>query len=133
MVLLKFLKENWSSLLTALFLLVVGVLLLVNPGLYAIMIIRIAGILFVVLGIVDFVKYFTAEPEEAAKGSGFYSGAIMLTAGLFCLLSGNWFIQVFPVLAVLYGVFQILLGYRKLQRMTKKKRLLVLKQPQRHL
>ena len=34
-----------------------------------------------------------------------------------CLFSGNRFKEAFPLLVVLYGVFQVLLGYRKLQRM----------------
>ena len=114
---MKFLKENWFSMLTTLFLIVVGILLLVNPDLYSTIILQIAGILLAVLGSYDLFKYFRAEPEDAAKGSSFYSGAIMITAGVFCLFSGNRLKEAFPFLAVLYGVFQILLGYRKLQRM----------------
>ena len=114
---MKILKENWSSLLTMLFLIVVGILLLVNPDLYSTIIIQIAGVLLAALGIFDLIKYFQAAPEDAAKGSGFYSGAIMITAGVFCLFSGNRFKEAFPLLVVLYGVFQVLLGYRKLQRM----------------
>ena len=114
---MKFLKENWSSLLTTMFLIVLGILLLVNPDLYSTIILQIAGILLAVLGIYDLIKYFRTEPEQAAKGSGFYSGAIMITAGIFCLFSGSRLKEAFPILAALYGVFQILLGYRKLQRM----------------
>ena len=113
---MKFLKNNWSSCLTALFLIVIGVLLLYNPATYSMFIIRAAGILLIALGLFDVIKYFRATPEDAAKGSGFYSGAIMITAGIFCIISINWFITVFPILAVIYGLLQILLGYRKLQR-----------------
>ncbi len=113
---MKYLKENWSSILTTVFLIVVGILLLVNPGTFAIIIIKIAGVLLAALGVFDLVKYFRAAPEEAAKGSSFFSGAVMITAGFICIFSGSWFIAVFPVLAVIYGVFQILLGFRKLQR-----------------
>ena len=95
---MKILKENWSSLLTMLFLIVVGILLLVNPDLYSTIIIQIAGVLLAALGIFDLIKYFRAAPEDAAKGSGFYSGAIMITAGVFCLFSGNRFKEAFPLL-----------------------------------
>ena len=114
---MKFLKENWSSCLTVVFLIVVGVLLLVDPATYSVVILKVAGILLAALGVYDILKYFRAKPEEAAKGSGFYSGAIMITAGLFCVFGGKWYQDVFPVLAVLFGVFQILIGYRKLQQM----------------
>ena len=114
---MKFLRENWSSLLTILLLIVVGILVLVNPDLYTTIIIRVVGVLLTVLGIYDIVKYFRSEPMEAAKGSGFYSGVIMVTAGAFCIFRLNTLKSVFPMMAVLYGVFQIVLGYRKLQRM----------------
>ena len=114
---MKFLKENWVSLLTILFLVVVGVLLLVDPALYSMIILQVGGGLLTAMGIYDIVKYFRAEPEEAAKGSGFYSGSIMISGGALCIFGGKWFVDVFPVLAVLFGIFEILLGFRKLQRM----------------
>lgn len=110
-------RKNWALLLTAIFSIVVGVLLLVNPVLYAIAMIKVAGALLVVLGIIDIVKYFRTDPQETAKESAFYSGSIMIAAGVFCLFESGWFVGVFPVLAVLYGLFQILIGFRKLQRM----------------
>ena len=112
----KFVTENWSSMLTVLFLVVVGILLLVNPEFFAVTIIKIAGGLICALGIYDMIKYFRTDPAMAAKGSAFYSGTIMIAGGLFCVFKGEWFVRVFPILAVLYGMFQILLGFRKLQR-----------------
>ena len=113
---MKYIRENWSSLLMILFLITVGILVLVNPDLYTSIIIRVVGVLLTLLGIYDIVKYFRSEPTEAAKGSGFYSGVMMVTAGGFCIFRLNALKSVFPMLAVLYGVFQIVLGYRKLQR-----------------
>lgn len=112
----EYLKENWSTLLTILFLIVVGVLLLINPMLYAIAILKIAGALLIVLGIYDIVKYFKASPEVAAKGSAFFSGVLMITVGIIFLVRGDTLMDTFPILAVVYGAFQILLGYVKLQK-----------------
>ena len=113
---MKFIKENWTSLLTILFLVLVGILLLVEPGTFGAVIIRAAGILFTVLGVYDLIKYFRAEPAEAAKGQGFSSGVTIVSIGCFCIFCSGWFVSVFPVLAVLYGLFQILIGFRKAQR-----------------
>ena len=113
---MKFIKENWASLLTILFLVLVGILLLVEPGTFGAVIIRAAGILFTALGVNDLIKYFRADPGEAAKGSAFCSGMTMLSVGCFCFFGSGWFVSVFPVLAVLYGLFQILIGFRKAQR-----------------
>ena len=112
----EYLKENWSTILTILFLLVVGILLLINPVLYAIAILKIAGGLLALLGIYDLVKYFKAPPEVAAKGSAFFSGVIMITVGIIFLVRGDTLMETFPILAVVYGAFQIVLGYSKLQK-----------------
>ena len=113
---MKFIKENLNALLTILFLVLIGILLLVDPATFGITIIKVAGVLFAVLGIFDLVKYFRSEPAEAAKGQGFSSGVTMISIGCFCFFGSGWFMDAFPVLAVLYGLFQILLGFRKAQR-----------------
>ncbi len=113
---IQFIKKYWAELLTILAGVLVGILLLANPAKFAIAIIKIAGILLIALAVFDFLKYFRAKPEEAAKGSGFYTGMTDAAIGLFCLFGSDWFLGAFPVLAVLYGLFQVLLGFRKTQR-----------------
>ena len=113
---MKFIKENVNALLTSLFLILIGILLLVDPATFGITVIKVAGVLFAALGVFDLVKYFRVEPAEAAKGQGFSSGVTMISIGCFCFFGTGWFKDVFPVLAVLYGLFQILIGFRKAQR-----------------
>ena len=112
---MEFLKKNWLALLIALFLIAIGVLLMVNPTGFTTFIIKGAGVLLFALGIYDLIKYFRAEPLEGAKGSCFFSGLTQMAIGCFCFFRTDWFLSVFPVLAVIYGLFQILLGFRKLQ------------------
>ena len=123
---MKFIKENGTTLLTILFLVLIGILLLIDPATYGITIIKVAGVLFAALGVFDLVKYFRAKPADAAKGQAFSSGVTMISIGCFCVFASGWFKDAFPVLAVLYGLFQILIGFRKLQRMVDALRL---KQP----
>ena len=113
---MKFLKETWSPILIALFLIVVGILILVDPATYGLIFVKIAGALLALMGIIDIIKYFRASAEEAAKGQSFSFGAILITIGIYCILSSKGVVEMFPTLAVLYGLFQVLLGYRKLQR-----------------
>ena len=114
---MNFLKKYWPALLTALFLILLGVLLLINPTGFTTSIIKLGGILLIVLGLFDMITYFRADPMEGMKGSGFFSGLAMIAGGCFCLIKTGWFLRAFPVLAVIYGIFQILLGFRKLQQM----------------
>ena len=114
---IKFLKENWAAMLIALFLIAVGILLLVNPATFASAILKIAGAVLILCGGWDILKYFRTEAADAAKGSGFFSGITLASVGAFCIFSGNWMERAFPVMAVVYGIMQILFGYRSLQRM----------------
>ena len=113
---MKFLKQNGLSILIIVFLIAVGVLLLVNPETFGIVVVRVAGLVLILLGVVDVIKYFRLKPNEAAKGSNFYMGALLISAGLFCEFGRDAFNQVFPVMAVVFGLVQILLGYLKLQK-----------------
>ena len=115
---MTFIRKNWGALLTAVVLTVTGILLLVDPAAWSVAIIRIVGILFVVLGVLDLVKYFRTAPVIAAKGTAFCSGVTMITAGALLVFGSGWFISAFPLLAMLYGLFQVLIGFRKLQKMT---------------
>ena len=83
---------------------IVGILLLTNPAKYAIAIIKIAGIVLIALAVHDFLRYFRAKPEEAAKGSAFYSGMLETSVGLFCIFGSDWFLGAFPILTVLYSL-----------------------------
>ena len=114
---MKFIKQNWVAIITILFMILVGILLLVNPATFAIGIIKVAGVVLFLWGIYDLIRYFRTPADVAARGSAFFSGITMVTLGAYCLFGSDWFVTVFPVLAVLYGLFQVLIGFRKLQRM----------------
>ena len=114
---MKFIKQNWVAIITILFMILVGILLLVNPATFAIGIIKVAGVVLFLWGIYDLIRYFRTPADTAARGSAFFSGITMITLGAYCLFGSDWFVTVFPVLAVLYGLFQVLIGFRKLQRM----------------
>lgn len=114
---MKFIRQNWVAIITILFMVLVGILLLVNPATFAIGIIKIAGVVLFLWGIFDLIRYFRTPADTAAKGSAFFSGITMVTLGVYCFLGSDWFVTVFPVLAVLYGLFQVLIGFRKLQHM----------------
>ena len=101
---MKFIRQNRVMLTTIFFSVVMGILLLINPSASAIAMIRLAGALLFMLGILDTVRYFCTKPEEAAKGSKFFSGLTRVSAGSFCLFGAGWFLTAFPVLAVLYGL-----------------------------
>ncbi|MGI6026918.1 MAG: HdeD family acid-resistance protein [Candidatus Scatomorpha sp.] len=108
-------KEKAGGLLTAVCEAVIGVLLLINPVGFTTSIITVLGVLLIITGIVQIISYFRVSPEDGAKGQGMTKGLLEVLAGLFCALDPEWFVAVFPVLTILYGLGCLILGAAKLQ------------------
>lgn len=113
---MNYIKKHWFSILTSLFLIVIGFLLLINPKFFDETILKITGIICAVSGVFHAIDYFRTNAKDAAKGSDLFLTLTLVSVGLFCIFDSGWFLHAFSVLAVLYGLLQILFGFRKLQR-----------------
>ena len=111
-----FFRRYLRDIITALFLIGVGILLLINPVAFAMGLVKLAGVFLVVLGALRIVRYFRTDPETAARGQDFFIGLIAILGGLFCIFFTGWFLSAFTTLAVIYGLLQLLLGFSKVQR-----------------
>ena len=97
--------------------LIVGILLLVNPiGLTSGIIIA-CGIVLMIWGLSSVVRYFRADPAEAAVKSLLSKGLALLLVGAFCAFRSYWFVVTFPVLTLVYGVVILFTGLTKIQWM----------------
>lgn len=94
---------------------VVGILLLVNPVGFTTGIIVFLGIVLLLLGVSDVVRYFREDPAAAAIRKDLSYGCLLILAGLFCILKNGWFVATFPILTVLYGVGTLVTGITKVQ------------------
>lgn len=112
---MKSLKANLHGILMSAFEVLVGVLLIIDPVGFTSGIIVAVGIVLVLGGIWQVVRYFRAEPEEAAKEQALLIGMIMLLGGAFFALSSNWLINAFPLLTILYGIGILVSGLMKVQ------------------
>lgn len=112
---MKNVKEKTDGIVLCLFELIVGVLLLINPVGFTSGIIKVTGIVLIVLGIIEIVKYFKTSAEEAALEQRLVKGLVFVLAGAFCTFRTQWFILTFPALTILYGVMILLSGLGKVQ------------------
>ena len=112
---MKFLKNHFAGIGMFLLEILVGVLLLINPVGFTSGIIMGAGLVLLLVGIVCIIKYFRAEPQEAAKSQNLMKGLIALLAGSFCALRSEWFVITFPVITLIYGVVILITGLGKIQ------------------
>ena len=88
---------------------------MVNPVGFTTGIIIFLGIVLLVLGVAGVVQYFRTAPEIAAVKQGLTRGCIEILAGLFCILNSGWFISIFPILTILYGIGILITGVTKVQ------------------
>lgn len=108
-------NRNTGNLLTCIFEVLVGILLLINPIGFTSGIITVSGIILAVTGVVSLFSYFRENPETAAQESGLAKGLIFIGFGLFCAFKSEWFIITFPLLTVLYGILALVSGVSKVQ------------------
>ena len=108
-------KLSLNGIVVCVFEIVVAVLLILNPTAFTNAIILGAGIVLLVIGIINVVKYFKAEPAVAAQGKSFVLGLLALIAGLFCLLRHGWIVATLALLTSAYGIFILVSGVEKVQ------------------
>lgn len=108
-------KKNGNSIILCLFELIVGILLLIDPIGFTSRIIMAAGIVLMVIGVINIVKYFKENAREAALGQTLMKGLVALLFGAFCTFRYNWFLVTFPVLTMIYGVIILVTGLGKVQ------------------
>ena len=101
---MKKIKGNFGGILLCLGQLLIGILLLINPAGFTSGIIIAVGAVLLLAGIVSAIRYFRMPPVPAAAQKGLAKGICGIAAGLFCILQHKWFLTVFPLLTMLYGV-----------------------------
>lgn len=109
-------KRIIGGLIPCLFEILVGILLLVRPVGFTSGIIIAAGIVSLVVGLYNVVKYFRTDAETAAMGQLLVKGLVALLGGIFCIANTNWLIATFPALTIIYGVVILITGFGKVQK-----------------
>ena len=111
-----FLKQNGIALVAGLVELLTGILLLVDPMGFTSGILMAVGIILLACGVFCLIRYFNTEPVQAAMEQNLSKGVIMLLLGGFLVLRTQQVIELFSVLAQLYGVAILVIGAVKLQQ-----------------
>ena len=108
-------NRSTGNLLTCIFEIMVGILLLIDPVGFTSGIIVVFGIVLAVIGAISLVRYFREDAETASQESGLAKGIIFAIFGLFCAFKSEWFMVTFPLLTVLYGILTLVSGVSKVQ------------------
>lgn len=114
---MQFIKGSINNIVFAVFELVVGILLLINPDGFTTGIIIFAGGMLMVSGLINGYKYVAKDALEAMEEQYLSKGLLALLAGVFCAFQTEWFLDTFPILTTLYGAAIFVLGVLKVQLM----------------
>lgn len=109
------LKGNIGNIIMCLGEILIGIILLMKPVGFTKTIIIGVGLILLIMGIMNVIKYFRTNAIEALKEQSLSTGLIFLVIGAFCTFNSNWFIVTFPVLTALYGVVILFMGLKKVQ------------------
>lgn len=104
------------TLLAALAELLIGILLFVEPVRFTSGILLCVGVILLVFGVICVLRYFRAEPMQAALEQNLAKGLVMLLLGGFLAFQTDWAISLFPLLTHLYGIAILIIGIVKLQQ-----------------
>jgi len=112
---MKTFKEHTNNIIMCLFELIVGILLLVDPLGFTDGIFTVIGAVLIILGLVQVLKYFRTNPQEASQGQILVIGLIFILVGVFCILKKEWLTDTFSVLTIIYGIIILFTGILKVQ------------------
>lgn len=112
---MNILRQNLYALVLAVFEILVGVLLIIDPLRFTSGIIITAGIVLLIIGVFQIIRYVRMTAEEAAVSQTLARGLGFLLAGIFCTANSAWFVTSFPILTMLYGIAILLTGLGKIQ------------------
>lgn len=113
---MKSLKKYSVGIILSLFEVFIGILLLIDPVSFTSGIIMALGAALILYGAARVIKYFRADPVSASVGQLLVKGLAALIAGVYFLVQTDRIVDIFPALAVLYGLVILIVGLCKVQR-----------------
>ncbi|MBO4367894.1 MAG: DUF308 domain-containing protein [Clostridia bacterium] len=111
----KWIRRISFSLMLSLSELLLGLLLLINPTGLTDFVIVLIGILMLAGGIYHLFRYIRLPREEAASTWKLSSGAALLAAGIYAVISRHSLEQILGTLTTLFGLVVMAAAFMKLQ------------------
>ena len=108
-------QKNTNVILISLFEIAVGILLLIDPIGFSKAIIIGAGVVLIVAGLYNVLKYFRTEAAVAATGQYLFKGLLALSIGAFCILNRDSLAGIINILTAIYGLIILVAGLNKVQ------------------
>lgn len=112
---MKMLKHALPFIFILLFEITVGIMLLVNPEGFTNMIIVFFGIVLLLIGIVNLIKFIIEKKNKKTGILSITSAITSLILGAVCAFASQFVMGLFAVIAIIYGVILLISGIFKAQ------------------
>ena len=116
----KELKLSWQELTIGLAAIVLGLVLLILPGVAASVVLCGIGAIGIIIGIVHVVRYFTLDARAAIFGFDLSIGLVWIVGGILVIILKDFLISLLPVF---FGLVVLLGGIAKVQTTLSLKRM----------
>lgn len=103
---------TWTEIITCAAFIVLGLVLLVMPGLATSVVFNVVGIGCILIGLVYVVRYCRLEAQLALLSNDMALGLGWIIGGLICIIFKNLFVSLLPIL---FGLVMLVGGVIKIQ------------------
>lgn len=104
--------SSWDWIISSILEVALGIILILKPQEFTELIFNIFGIVLIIVGIVNALKYFRTEKEIAIFEHSLTSGIIMILIGTIIIIAKTTLIE---WVTIIYGIVILISGIRKVQ------------------
>lgn len=104
-------KVGWTSIITSIILLIIGIIMIYNPETTMKFISTVLGIFFIVIGIIKLVNYFISKGNSVLYDNEIAWGVISIIVGLVVMVYSNTIENIFRIMI---GIWIIYSGFIRL-------------------
>lgn len=112
---MKLIKENPQTILMVLFEIAVGSLLLINPDGFTRAILVSFGVIMLIIGIVNLIKYVSKKKSSLFPVLRLIAGIVSIIVGAIFTFGPSMIMGIFTLIAIVYGIILIVSGVMKMQ------------------
>ena len=112
---MKFISKSIPILAMILFEMIVGIMLFINPEAFTKTVIIFFGVIMLVIGIVNLIRFFRERKDDYTNATSLICGCAALIVGITCAFFTDFVMSLFAVAVVIYGVMLVISGVYKLQ------------------
>lgn len=108
----KTLTLSWSELTVGLILSLLGLILIICPGLASSVVLNVIGAAGIIIGVVHLARYSMLDAKSSISSNGMFTGLLWLIGGILIIVLKGFLLSLLPIF---FGLILLVGGVAKLQ------------------